>query len=188
MATATATKTLVTGYYLENQMPGHNKFYTVLIAEDGTVLTNWGRIGAAGQTKCDKMPSSRQAEEVGLRQFYAKSTKGYKVRHEAVKFEVDQKALNDANAGNATALLSTWRETRMQPLLATESQVALRHYEDFAKKAQQLLEDAPNLDFETLYARHSELVEVWGALTDKHAEVSAIVDLTKATLMRKLTE
>ena len=189
MATATTTTTYVTGYYLENTMPGHNKFYTVLIAEDGTVLTNWGKIGApTGQIKCDKMPSSRQAEEVGLRQFYAKSTKGYKIKHEAVKFKVDQRALNDANAGNATSLLNAWREFRTQPVLGAESEVALRHYEDFARKAQQLLEDAPNLDFETLFARHGELSEVWKALDDKHAEVNAIVDLTKASLMKKLSE
>lgn len=188
MATATTTKTIVSGYYLENTMPGHNKFYTVLIAEDGTVLTNWGKIGADGQSKCDKMPSARQAEEVGLRQFYAKSTRGYKVKHEGVKFEVDPKLLNDANAGAVRPLLRAWQETRTQPALAAEQQVALRHYDDFAKKAQELLEDAPNMDFETLWARHAELVEVWTALSDKHAEVSTIVDLTKATLMKKLMD
>lgn len=189
MATATTTKTtLVTGYYLENQMPGHNKFYTVLICEDGTVLTNWGKIGADGQSKCDKMPTARQAEEVGMRQFYSKSTRGYKVKHEGVKFEVDAKLINDANAGLVHPLLREWRETRTKPALQAEQQVAMRHYDDFAKKAQQLLEDAPSMDFETLFARHSELKEVWSALSDKHAEVSTIVDLTAAALMKKLSE
>lgn len=192
MPTTTKTKTtapvLVTGYYLENKMPGHNKFYTVLISEDGTVLTNWGRIGGTGQSKIDKLPTADKAEELGLRQFYSKRTRGYETKHEGIKFEVDSKILNDAHAGALLPLLRAFQDARVAPEFTGESNTALRHYDDFAKKAQALLNDAPNLDFETLWARHSELEEVWATLSDKHAEVATIVNLTKATLMSKLSE
>lgn len=187
MSTTTATKPLaVTGHYLENTLPGHNKFYTVLIVEDGTVITNWGKIGADGQSKIDKLPNAEKAEELGMRQFYAKATRGYEIKHRDVKFEVPKKAVDDAHAGSYRALLRPFMEARTAPVFANESSLALRHYDDFAAKAQALLTDAPNMDFETLFARHSELNDVWASLTEKHNEVSTIVDLTKATLMKKL--
>lgn len=178
-----------TGFYLEYREAASNSFkqYTVLIADDGVVVTAWGRIGNQAQFKIAKMPSRKEAEDVGLRQLYAKKSKGYETLFDDFKFEVDPTVLAGACQRNdAHPLLHLFAEARKEPRLANEEKAVTKHYDDFAGKAQDLLDTAADRPFEEVYADFEELEKVWDAIDMAHGRVKTTVDLVKQTLASRL--
>lgn len=176
-----------TGWYLENRIGNHKKFYTVLIAENGVVVTAWGRIGQAGQSKIQKFPSLKDAEALGKRQVYAKQTGGYSVIEDEFKFTITNDILNTACAqDSAPMLLRQFAQARTEPKFQGDSQVVMKHYEDFAGRAQALLNTAAERPFDEVYAEYEELEAAWKVLRDKHDEVAVTVSLTSQTLHQRL--
>lgn len=178
-----------TGYYLEQRNPASNtmKFYTVLIADNGTLVIAWGRIGTIGQFQISKLPSRREAEDVGLRQVYTKKSKGYDTLFDDFKFEIDDKALAEAcRRSNAHPLLRLFAEARTKPRLEGEKKAVTKHYDDFVRKAQDLLDTAASRPFDEVYNDYEELETAWEAIDLAHGKVKTTVDLVKATLAGRL--
>ncbi|MDN8806865.1 WGR domain-containing protein, partial [Staphylococcus aureus] len=71
------SQTVVDIYRLTFQSGSSNKFYNVYIAEDGTVVLRWGRMHTHGQSSVSAMPTYDDAVDLGMRQVYAKKSKGY---------------------------------------------------------------------------------------------------------------
>lgn len=181
-----ATPIPVTGWHLTNTIGDHNKFYTVLIAENGVVVTAWGRIGSAGQQKIDKLMSFKDAEALGKRQLYSKQTGGYQVITDEFTFTIDDDALLNACARTMAApLLKAFEDAKNDPAFAGDTQVVMKYYDEFVVKAQRLLNDGER-PFEEVHAEFEDLKTSWTALTDKHDEVKVTVDLAEQLLAQRL--
>jgi predicted DNA-binding WGR domain protein len=177
---------MVQGWHLENRNGNHNKFYTVLIAENGIVVTAWGRIGQQGQSKIQKL-SYADAEAIGMRQVYAKQTGGYRALTEALKFTVDGGVLSSAAATSMTTPLTrAFHEAARAPRFDTEKNAALKHYDDFVNQAQALLSGAGDRPFDEVWGEFEELEAAWKALDDKHSETRVTVDLCRRRLGQAL--
>jgi len=182
-----STPVAVTGWHLENRIGSHNKYYTVLIAENGIVVTAWGKIGTAGQTKIQKLPQVKDAEALGKRQLYSKQTGGYSVLTDEFKFTIEHDVLMQAaSTTNAAVLTRLFHEALRDPAYEGDKQVVLKHYDDFVAKAQRLLNEAGERAFEDVYAEFEELEAAWQSISDKHDEVKVTVDLTKQLLGQRL--
>lgn len=176
----------VTGWHLENRTGSHNKFYTVLIAENGVVVTAWGAIGSAGQSKIQKT-TLKDAEALGKRQVYSKLTRGYSTKADEFKFTIEEDALNEACRRTMTQPLTrAFHQALRDPQYEGDKQVVLKHYDDFVDKAQRLLNEAGDRSFEEVYAEFEELEKAWAEISDKHAEAEVTVSLTKQLLSQKL--
>lgn len=176
----------VRGWYLENRNGNHNKFYTVLISENGYVVTAWGRIGAAGQSKIQKLGAG-DAADVGLRQVFSKKTGGYSALTDDLLFKVPSEVLTQAGANTLTGpVVNLFAQARKQPRFQGEKDAALKHYDDFTEKAQALLASAGGRSFEEVYAEFEELEAAWKALDAKHGETRVTVDLCRAQLGQAL--
>jgi len=178
----------ITGWYLENRLPGHHKFYTVLIADNGVVTTSWGRIGTAGQSKVQKFPAHSDAKDVGLRQLYAKKSKGYTAVNEDVKFMVTTTMLNDAcSANSASTLDRTFHKALREPRFEGDKKAVFQHYDSFVDQAHKLLDKAgQGMAFEALYVEFEELKSAWSELDDKHSEAAVTIGLAEQTLHQAL--
>lgn len=176
-----------TGWYLENRVGSHKKFYTVLIAENGVVVTAWGRIGTQGQSKIQKFPEFKDAEALGKRQVYSKQTGGYSALAEDFKLTIDSDVLNAACQNESPAILTRlFHEARNNPQFAGDTEVVLKHYEDFVKKAQRLLDTAGDRNFEEVFNEFDELKTTWKTISDKHDEVAVTVNLAEQLLSQRL--
>lgn len=176
----------VRGWYLENRNGSHQKFYTVLIASNGYVVTAWGRIGAQGQSKIQKLAPS-DATDVGLRQVFSKKTGGYTALTDDLLFAVASEVLTQAGANQQTAPLTRlFAEARTKPAFQGEKDAALKHYDDFTEKAQALLANASGRSFDEVWGEFEELQAAWQALDDKHSETRVTVDLCRAQLGQAL--
>jgi predicted DNA-binding WGR domain protein len=176
----------VQGWHLENRIGSHRKFYTVLIAENGVVVTAWGRIGTAGQSKIQKLPYA-DAEALGLRQVYSKQTGGYTVIVDKFKFALEEEALLEAARRSITAPLTrAFHDAVRDPKFEGDKEVVLKHYDDLVIKAQRMLGEASERPFDEVYAEFEELERAWQAIKDKHDETAITIDLTKQTLARSL--
>jgi len=181
------SKIPVTGWYLENRNGSHSKFYTVLIAENGVVVTAWGRIGAAGQSKIQRLPLLTDAEALGKRQVYSKQTGGYSVINDDFKFTIGEALLDEACQRDAAGLLTrAFHEALRDPQYQGEKQSVMKHYDDFVEKAQRLMTEAGNRSFDEVYAEFEELEKAWQAISDKHGEAAVTISLTKQMLSQRL--
>lgn len=172
-----------TAYYLENKLPGHSKFYLIIITDSGVVVTNWGRIGAAnGQSKVDALDPTA-AETIGMRQFYAKRSGGYEVVHEAVKFQIDEETLSNAcTFSNAAYVTRPFWKAVTDPDFDGDKKAVLTHYDELVKKAQRLMDTAGGQNFESVYAQFEEIEAIWTEIQEKHDEVSVTLDFTRQML------
>ena len=176
----------VVGYHLTNTQANHYKFYTVLIAGN-IVVTAWGRIGTQGQSKIQKLPSYDDAESIGLRQVYAKQSKGYEPQAKGVKFMVDDKVLAEsASQDNTGPLTRAFFKAMNDPEFEGDKQAVAKHYDEFVAKAQSLLDSASTRNFEEVHNAFEELEVAWNAISDKHAEAEITVSFLRQTLAQRL--
>jgi len=177
----------VTGWYLENRIGSHNKFYCVLLSENGVVVTAWGGIGTKGQAKIQKFPRADDAEALGKRQLYSKKTGGYSPVTEDFKFSLDSDVLNEAcQRQDPHALTRLFHDARLNPAYEGDAQAVLQHYDDVAKKARRLLETAGERTFEDVHTEFEELKKAWEVVRDKHDEVATAMSLTEQVLGQRL--
>lgn len=177
----------VVGYHLENRIGNHLKFYTVLIADNGVVVTAWGRIGTRGQNRIQKFAALGDAEALGMRQVYAKQTGGYAVVTSSFKFAIEADALNAAcQRGQGDDLTQRFHRALREPQYEGDKQVVMKHYDDFVDRAQRLMNEASTRTFEQVYAEFEELEKAWSAISDKHDQAEATISLTKQMLSQRL--
>lgn len=182
---AKKSTTIVDAYYLTYKDGRSNKFYEVLITEDGTTILHWGRIHTAGQSSVSVMGSYDDAHDVAMRQVYAKKSKGYN-QDRADKFVVDSEIVRWAKEGNPSRLFDAIVESRREGQFTGLKEAVLTHYKDFADQAQNLMNRADGMDFEEVSNEFDELKKVWEEIQDKHSEVQTVLSLAEATFMRKL--
>lgn len=181
----------VTSWYLENQQPGHNKFYLCLVSDAGHCVLVWGRIGSAGQSKVEKYPTYGDAETIALKQAYAKAAKGYDMRDERFKFAVKSRMLDSAvdSPGNDrhADLMAARRMAKQDPQFTGEQQSATRHYDTFIGAAEKLMQRAArNEDAFALLEEWQALQDAWTELDAKHSTAATTLSLTGQMLQQKL--
>jgi predicted DNA-binding WGR domain protein len=184
-----ATKNLkyaVDVWTLEYRSGSSDKFYQVFVSETGLCVLRWGRRGTSGQSSTTAYSSYDAARDQGLKQVFAKKSKGYSARYPDQKYLVSQDALNYAKNGQVSVLVREWELALREGTFEGAKQTVLKHYADFAERVQTLLHRASNEDFETLSQEFEGIEEVWQEITDKHAEVSAAMDLAKITLFQRM--
>lgn len=182
---AKKSTTIVDAYYLTYRDGRSNKFYEVLITEDGTTILHWGRIHTAGQSSVSVMGSYEDAHDVAMRQVYAKKSKGYN-QDRADKFVIDTEIVRWAKEGNPARLFEAIAQSRAEGKFSGLKDAVLTHYKDFADQAQNLMNRADSMEFEQVSDEFDELKAVWEEIKDKHAEVETVLSLAEATFMRKL--
>lgn len=184
-----ATKTkqyAVDVWYLEYRVGTSDKFYQVFVSENGIVTLRWGRRGTAGQHSVARYSTYDDARDHGLKQVFAKKSKGYTQQGPDTKFLADQEVLDAALRGSPARLVSTWNEALRNGQFEGAKQTVLKHYEDFAERIKALMIQAEHSDFAQLSDEFEAVEKVWEEISDKHAEVNAAMQLTKATLYQKL--
>lgn len=182
------TKTLETAvesWYLEYRSGTSDKFYHVMVADNGLVVLRWGRRGTSGQHSEARYRTYDEAHDHGLKQVYAKKSKGY-VQHSSIKFLATIDALNRAQEGYLDPLVRRWREALANGEVSAAKETVLKHYEEFSDRVQRLLNRASTEDFAALTDEFESIEAVWGEISDKHAEVTAAMNLVKATLFQKM--
>lgn len=177
----------VEGYHLENRTGNSSKFYTVLIADNGVVVLNWGRIGTQGQSKIQSLPSRADAEAVGKRQVYSKQTRGYMAVADAVKFTVETVTVEAAASNDAPhRLLWAFGEARTSPQFEGEKESVTSHYDDLLVKAQALMDGASDRDFGEVVAEYEELKSTWAEISNKHDQTKITLELTEQMLGQRI--
>lgn len=179
----------VTGWHMQYKdlASNHSKFYTVLIADDGVVVTAWGRIGTKGQDKIQKLPQFADADHVGKRQLYSKRSKGYESVHEDVKFTMDEDLINKAcEAGDSSQMTREFFKAVSAPQFDGDKSAVFGHYDEFVAKAQRLMDGASNRPFDAVFAEFDQLKAAWAEIDDKHAEASVTVSMIDQVLNQRL--
>jgi predicted DNA-binding WGR domain protein len=177
--------TVVDAYYLTFRDGRSNKYYEVLITEDGTTVLHWGRMHTAGQSSVSVMSNYEDAHDIAMRQVYAKKSKGYN-QDRADKFVIDSELVRYAKEGNTVPLFNAINEARREGKFTGMKDAVLTHYKDLADQAQSLMNRADGMDFEQVEAEFDELKQVWEEIQDKHAEIATVIGLAEATFTRKL--
>lgn len=174
---------------LEFRDPAKNsdKFYNVFVAENGMYWLQWGRRGSTGQSTAGRLTTMDDARDVGLRQVFAKKSKGYVQTYENVKFMVPQSELERALLGSyAGHLQALFMEAMRTGQFTGARDAVLKHYAEFADQAQRLLAGAQTNDFAQVLEQYEELKKVWEDINDKHGEVSVAMDMVDQTLAMRL--
>lgn len=182
MATVT-TKIPVRGWHLTNTQPGHNKFYTVLVSDNGVVTTSWGRIGTAGQSKVQKFPHLADAVDVGLRQLYTKKAGGYEPQIEDFTFMVGVNILEDACEQNDASILNRalHQAHKDQPSDGGKEAV-FQHYQSFRDQAQTLLDRQGEVDLADLFVEYEQVKAAWDEIEAVHDETATTMKLVESML------
>jgi predicted DNA-binding WGR domain protein len=173
-------------WYMEYRAGTSDKFYQVFVSESGLTVLRWGRRGTAGQHSESRYASYDEARDHGLKQVFAKKSKGYSQQGPDTKFMATQEALDAAQRGNPNPLISEWAEAQRNGQYAGAKQTVLKHYADFSDRVQTLLHQAEYADAGTLTEEFAAIEEVWEEISDKHREVQAALDLTRQTLFQKM--
>ncbi len=180
----------VVAWYLENRNPPHKKFYTVLVADDGTLVLHWGRIGTGGQFKVEQHRDAAQARNIGLRQVYAKGSKGYAMIDEELKFIATVEQVKRAHEGTQGChhLAALFKVAKDNPAFAGEQKAAAKHYDSFIGSAEALLHrlTSGGEEFETVYAEYQALQEAWSELAERHDTAAATLQLTASKVQQRL--
>jgi predicted DNA-binding WGR domain protein len=90
---------VIKGPILINSDGTSNKFWTYEIDQDCTVITKWGRVGTAGQTKPFKFTTLMEAEGFGRAKVEEKIGRGY---HEVTEHFYELETLKAQIAGGKT--------------------------------------------------------------------------------------
>ncbi len=177
------------GWHLENHQPGHDKFYTVIVTDNGAVSLSWGRNGTRGQSKVQKFPTRADAESVALRQVYAKQAKGYEPVQSNVKFLISDAVVTSASrASDASGMVRELHRAMREPQYEGHKRSVLTHYDEFVAKAQSLMSKAASMPFEAVYAEFEELRDSWAEIAKKHDEAAVTIGLTEQMLFKSLME
>jgi len=171
---------------LEFRSGTSDKFYQVFVSETGVTVLRWGRRNTAGQSSCVRYRTYDEARDQGLKQVFAKKSKGYSASYPDQKFLVDSDVLDRAQGGNPDRLVEAWKSAMREGAFAGAKQTVLKHYADFADRVQILLNRAAHEDFESLQEEFESLESVWEEINDKHGEVSAAMELAKMTLFQRM--
>lgn len=183
MAVKTVKNYAVTVWYLEYQEGNSDKFYQVFISESGVCVLRWGRRGTAGQHSTTRFSTYDEARDVGLRQVYAKKSKGYVEKYGDHKFMATKAALDREDPSMLDR--EFWASLEAGQFDGAKEAV-LKHYDDFSEQAKRLMERAATMDLDSVLAEYEQLEKVWEEINDQHAEVTVAMSMTKATLMQKL--
>jgi predicted DNA-binding WGR domain protein len=181
----------VCGWYLEYNndeigKTGSHKHYTILSADDGTVVFAWGRIGTRGQSTV-KSVDTFSAFDVAGKQRHAKMSRGYKPEGpQDVKFVVDRLLLVRARNGDVSGLVQEFHRARKGPQFEGDKDATLKHYDSFSRKAQVLIDEASRLPFDEVFATYEDLQAAWGELQKAHREADASIQIATAVLNQRL--
>lgn len=189
MARITAnTEYPCTGWYMEYHDPSTNarKFYQVFVSDTGVCILRWGRIGTTGQQSATPYSSFDEARDQGLKQVFAKKSKGYVQKYGDFKFTCTKGALDKALRGVSAELCDQWNVALQNGEFDGAKASVLKHYADFAEKVKELMDRAATDDFDTSMKQFEELERVWEEISDKHGEVEAAFSIAKMTLAQKL--
>jgi len=162
------------------------KFYEVILTESNFVILRWGRIGTAGQSSATRYGSYSDANDVALRQVYSKRSKGYDSQVSEFAFAATENAISYAAQGDAGPIGRELSEAIASGEFDGSKAVVLKHYQDFSNRAQRLLAQADEMDFDQALSEFDALEAVFAEITSKHEEVSTSMGLVRATLMQKL--
>lgn len=175
-----------TGWYMEYSEGTSNKFYQVFVSETGVCVLRWGRIGSAGQDSTTRYASYDEARDQGLKQVFAKKSKGYVQKYGDFTFMASTEALEYALQGSPSRLASEWTEALEKGEWDGAKTTVLKHYADFSERVKLLMDRSATSDFDTTMDEYTALEEVWAEIDDKHGEVVAAMSLAKMTLMQRL--
>ena len=162
------------------------KFYRVYVTEGGLCFLRWGRIGTAGQHNHAAYGSYDEALDHGLKQVYEKRAKGYLEDHGDLKFTATDTAIIRARNGDITDLDNEWTAAMNNGEFEAAKTEVLKHYADFSRRIQNLLNQAGTADTDTIMDAYESADSVWTEICDHHDEVTAAMGLLKATLMKNL--
>jgi predicted DNA-binding WGR domain protein len=185
----------VTGWYLElhDDTRNHHKYYTVLSAEDGTVIYAWGRVGTKGQSKVLKVDPFSSDDTAG-RQKHSKMAKGYQSSGpQDVRFVAPSGSLatartqgsNTTNDGTASVIQAFFK-ARTGPQFAGDKDATIAAYGTFTKKAERLIDEAATKPFEEVYGTFEELQEAWKELVEQHDQAGATIQIVSGLLRQRL--
>lgn len=177
----------VNAWHMEFTEGTSNKFYQVFVSESGLTVLRWGRIGAAGQHSVARYDTYDEARDQGLKQVYAKKSKGYVQKYGDRQFMATVEALNYAQRDNPTMLASEFHTSLDDGAFEGAKITVIRQYRDFAETVKDLMDRAGSTtDFGASMDEYQQLEKVWEEITDVHAEVSAAMSIAQATLFQKL--
>lgn len=182
-----AVQQAVEAWILEFRNGTSDKFYAIYVTEAGVTVLRWGRRGTAGQSSANAYKNYDDARDQGLKQVFAKKSKGYSQIHEG-KFLVDVSIIEAALRGDAYSLHLKWQEAMNKGEFEGTKQTVLKNYADFAERVQRLLARAEDSSFEELNREFEAIEEVWAEISDRHGEVSAALNLAKVTLFQRMMQ
>ena len=164
-----------------------NKYYNVFVAENGMYWLHWGRVGSSGQSSSGRQGTFDDARDIGLRQVFAKKSKGYSQHNEAVKFMIPQSQLEEYLSRNdAYSLRVMFSEAMRNGQFSGARDAVLKHYAEFSDQAQRLLAGAQTNDFAQVLEQYEDLKKVWEDINDKHSEVEIAMNMVDQTLAMRL--
>jgi predicted DNA-binding WGR domain protein len=176
-----------TGWFLENRTGNHSKFYTVLVADNGLCLLNWGRIGTDGQFKLQKFATLEDAKALGLRQVYSKQSAGYTMLTDGFRFTIDEAEVDSAcRYTKFSSLAHAFAKAQLDPQYEVERKSVLGHYDEFVLKAQALLSGAAERSFAEVWVEFEELEKSWQSIKDKHDEAATTIEFARQVLSQRL--
>lgn len=189
--TQTAEKTVSTrAYFLSVRNTQHDKQYVCFITETNAAIIQYGRYGADGTTNGAVYPTASQAETSAMKQVYKKvGERGYKYEIDGIVFLATQRAIDAALNGNGSLLIAELKEAHKNGAFKSQADAVLKHYEDFAKQANTLLEDVSAGEISAVDAlqRFEGLQEAWALITKQHGETGAMLSITGRMLAGKLS-
>lgn len=185
MATKEITEFQVTAWHLEYREGSSNKFYRVYVTENGLTVLKWGRIRTHGQSSFSTHSDYTSALDAGLKQVYEKRAKGYQQIHE-IQFTGTITAIRTARGGDPSLLDREYQDALNSGSYETAKVEVLKHYAAFSEQIQSLLGRAQYTDLAELLDQYEQVEQAWAEIDDKHREVTAAMQLTKAALMTKL--
>ena len=170
------------GWELTYQSGNSNKFYRIIVTENGWTSFQWGRMHSNGQSSIQFHGTTAQARDAALRQVFAKRGKGYSVsRH--LKFMASRQSVRYMQEGNPTAVA---REFLDSSPFDGEKKTVLRHYDEFSELLVQALSQAEHGDLSEVLDKTEQIETIWSEIDARHAEANAALSLMKATLAARL--
>lgn len=175
-------------WYLEYRDGSSDKFYQVFVTETGVCVLRWGRRGAAGQNSVTAYASYDEARDQGLKQVFAKKSKGYVSKYDGHVYMATEEAIARARRSDISALDEEFHASLQAGQFDGAKTTVLKHYDEFSEKVKVLMDRAgsDSSRFDEVMGEYQELEKVWEEINDRHAEVSAAMSIANATLFQKL--
>jgi predicted DNA-binding WGR domain protein len=181
----------VVGWYQEYVQGSSSKFYAVSVADNGLVVLTWGRIGAGGQHKFQKLPTRADAEIIGLRQVFAKQAKGYKMIHNEIPYQLSDRAIAGAvSAQDGTVFRQGLQDAANSPEFKNRKDAVFQQYDNFNSAAQVFMDRITSgnrtFTFDEMQAELAILKESWGEINTKHDTARINIELAEQMLGQAL--